>query len=116
MLKVVAGPLKGRKVAVVEAQREAGRLVVSALEDGSSVGGGSGGPALERHSVAVREVETVIPRLGSGSRVVLLAGSRAGAVGALAAIHTDRYCVDVQLAHGVLLQGIEYEDVTRVQG
>ena len=69
----------------------------------------------ERHSVGASEVETVLPKVGSGSRVAVVGGRHAGAVGALAAIHTERFCVDVLLAGGALACGIEYEDVTKLQ-
>ena len=107
VLKIVLGRYAGQKVAVVAASASsgaAGGLMVRPLD----------GSAQQAVSVAVAEVETVIPKLGGGGACVILKGRHVGQRGVVKEIHTARFCVDVQLESGEVARGVEYEDVTKL--
>ena len=59
------------------------------------------------------ELETVVP--SEGGAVAVLRGQHRGATGVLVKIHVERFCADVQVG-GLLLQGLEYTDLSRYKG
>jgi DNA/RNA-binding protein KIN17 len=72
----------------------------------------------ERLKMDQAELQTVLPSIGG--RVLILAGRRAGSTGTLAAVHADRFVVDVQCGggggggDGEVVRGLEYEHVCKL--
>jgi hypothetical protein len=59
----------------------------------------------------VADLETVLPR--EGSEVMLLFGQHRGATGLLAKIHASSFCADVQLHSGLLVQALDYSELSK---
>jgi len=58
------------------------------------------------------DLETVIP--AAGGRVLIVNGRGRGERGTLADLDESHFCVNVELASGRVLEGIEYEDVCKL--
>lgn len=63
------------------------------------------------------DMETVVPKPGlkhGRSTVIVLARECRGKVGELEALHLDRYCADIRLKNGTLMESLPYEMFCRV--